>query len=153
MAAICLALTGCSAFTPPPMFDPGHYSYTYKPYDLTFYWNIKVEKNTYYISGLVKNTYMYPLYGLEMTVTLLDAQRREVGEGTHFFIPPQIKLDDSELFYLTMNLKDGTKPVTIKFLYNYRIPESDGYGNSPYYYSFEKDLDTTHPSGNGKSYR
>ena len=152
MAAFCLVLAGCAAFALQPRQDPSFYSHVYKSYDLTFFWNIKMESSTFYLSGMTRNTYIYPLTGLEMTVTLLDGQKKELGEATYFFIPPQINVDESEPFDLAINLREGGKPETLKFFYRYRVSEKGGYGNIPYYYSFEVNLDSTTPSGSGKSY-
>ncbi len=146
-----LALAGCAPLSPSPRLAPSAYTHVYKSYDLTFYWDSTVQHNTLYLSGMMKNTYLYPLTGLELTVTLLDDHRKELGAGTFFFIPPQINVDEREPFDLTIAIPEGGTPATLKFFYGYRVPEREGY-DVPYYYTFETSVNPAARPGSDKSY-
>ncbi|AJE03974.1 FxLYD domain-containing protein [Geobacter pickeringii] len=135
LMALLTLLAGCAASLPPAEVFPNRVSY----YDLTVSWKVTPSAGKVAIDGTVVNTSYYYLRDLELTVTLLDASGREVGEKSYFIIPGQLSLDETAPFSLTIPITPGSVAEKIRFFYRYRLAEEGPFG-TPRFQDFEAPL-------------
>ncbi|HEY5974408.1 MAG TPA: hypothetical protein VIU41_06655 [Geobacteraceae bacterium] len=128
---VCLVLTfilafssGCSSYVR-PHYSPDEYPYIYRAYDLTLYWKTVPQPGSLTIAGFVKNSWPAAKLEMELTATLLAADRRELGQGSFLFFPHSIDIDATVPFNITIPLKLADQPHGLLFLYHYVVRDND----------------------------
>jgi hypothetical protein len=136
LTAMLFILTACHGYVP-PRYDPALYLHSYEAYDLTYNWKVEKKEDSITIAGFAQSTRLPYINNLELTLSLLDESGKTVSQASYFLIPPLLT-EEKQPFTVTLPLKPGTKPVTIKFFYEYHVVEKD-YGER-YTYHFETPL-------------
>lgn len=128
-------MTGCIAAERSTI--PDHtYRNSYSFYDLMVSWETTSNKGGVIINGTLKNQSYYYLREPEITTILLDVDGKAFAEGTFFFFPNQLALDEIAPFTIQIPVNEGQLPYTIRFTYRYRLAE-EGWFGSPRFHSFE----------------
>lgn len=117
-----LVLSGCTLNRYQPIkFD--EYSSKQQIFDLTFGWNQSINDNKIIIDGYVRNNRYFSVNNLELTVSLIANDGLEKARETFFFIPADLRLDDSARFTVTLN---GVPRAGDMFRFYYRYNAFEG---------------------------
>jgi hypothetical protein len=124
LVGLLILLGGCSGYRP-PSYTPAEYPSSYLAYDLALYWKTVPQAGSLTIAGFVRNGWPAAKLDMELTATLLTADRRELGQGTFLFFPHRIDIDETVPFEITIPLKAGDAPARLRYLYRYRTGDHD----------------------------
>ncbi|CAG0995928.1 hypothetical protein [Geobacter sp.] len=128
-------MTGCAAAERSTIPDRTYHN-SYSFYDLMISWETTSDNGGVTISGTMKNQSYYYLSDPELTAALLNVDGKIFAEGTFFFFPHQLALDEIAPFTIRIPVKEGQLPYRIRFTYRYRLAE-EGWFGSPRFHSFE----------------
>ena len=128
-------MTGCATVERPPLTERT-YRNSYSFHDLMISWETASNAETVTIIGTLKNQSYYYLRDPELTAVLLGSDGRPLAEGTFFFFPHQLALDEIAPFTIRIPVKKGEIPYRIRFTYRYRLAEEGMFG-FPRFHSFE----------------
>lgn len=135
LAVLFAMVAGCATVGWQPLPDRT-YRNSYAFYDLKISWETIRDNTAVTISGILKNQSYYYLREPELTATLLDAEGNFVADGTFFFFPNQLALDETAPFTIRIPLGQEQALDRIQFTYRYRLAEEGRHG-SPRFHSFE----------------
>ena len=118
-----IVLSGCMFSTYKPIIYDD-YSAKEQMFDLTFGWNQSISGNKFVIDGYVRNNRYYIVNNLELQVSLVDKDGRQKTRETFFFIPADLRLDDSTRFNVSLNAHPQSGDL-LNFYYRYNAYEGD----------------------------
>lgn len=128
-------VTGC-ATAERSAISHNTYRNTYSFYDLMISWETTSDTAGVIINGTLKNQSYYHLRDPELTAVLLDSEGKAIADGTFFFFPSQLALDEIAPFTIRIPVKEGQPPDRVRFTYRYRLAE-EGLLGTPRFHSFE----------------
>lgn len=128
-------MTGCAAAERSTVPDCT-YRNSYSFYDLVISWETTSDDRGVTIRGTMKNQSYYYLSDPELTAALMDGDGIIFAQGTFFFFPNQLAMDEIAPFTIKIPVKEKHVPDRIRFTYRYRLTE-EGWFGSPHFHSFE----------------
>ena len=135
LAALFVLVTGCAAAEQSTITNRT-YRNSLSFYDLTISWETARDTTGVTISGTMKNQSYYYLRDPELTAVLVGVDGEIFAEGTFFFFPHQLTLDEIAPFTIRIPVKEGHVLNRIRFTYRYRLAEEGPLG-PPRIQSFE----------------
>lgn len=138
IGTLLVFLCGCHGYASPPK-TPETCPETRVSYDLTLCWKIDRGPTGFIVSGYATNTRFAYIEGLQLTVSVIDAAGKTLGETNYFFIPNQIAMDDDLFYSMAVPLRKAGTPAKLRFKYQYSLTKLDD-GGTPYFSSFEADI-------------
>jgi hypothetical protein len=134
-----LLLSSCAGYVP-PRYDPALYPHCYRGYDLALAWKTGRDGANLTVEGFVRNNRYAYIYGLDLTVTLLDEKGKKLSTATFFFIPDPIQPDEIKPFDVKLRIPLDAVPKRLMFSYSYHLRGEGGVFGIPYFHDFEADL-------------
>lgn len=114
------------------------YPYRYSSFDIKVEWNTVQSGNTLVVNGLIKNVRYTQIEDIDVTISLLDKEKKEVSSGGALPIPIVLKSYDSEPFSAPLKGAGIQPGSALQFVIRYRVNEG-GTDNYTWMTSFTVD--------------
>ncbi len=111
---ILLIIFSCASYQP-TRYNLSEFKKSYKSYDLNIFWNEERKGEILTVDGVVKNVYLGKISELEITVRVVENDKK-ISEAIYRFFPEVLKPDDLLPFRLTISLPEG-KDYNISYFY------------------------------------
>ncbi len=114
------------------------YPYRYSSFDINVAWNTLPSGKTLMVNGLIKNMRYTQIEDIDVTISLLDKEKKEVSVGGALPIPIVLKSYDSEPFSAPLKGAELRPGSALQFVIRYRVNEG-GTDNYTWMTSFTVD--------------